>query len=89
MIDPRRAIAVCFWASLLLITLLVLLFARHARAQEQDYDPCAQELMLRWNEFARNSNQHIQVVDVNREHHEKVHRKLEHEWEALHALSCW
>jgi hypothetical protein len=69
-----------------LLVLLALLAVSHGQAQQ---DPCLDELMLRWNEFASNANNHIQTSDARRDKHEKTHRKLDHEWEALHALACW
>lgn len=82
---PFRPITYCA-AVLTLLFALLLLSTSHGRAETPD---CFGELLLRWNEFASNANNHIQTNDVKRANHEKAHGKLDREWEALHALSCW
>jgi hypothetical protein len=74
-----------------LLALTGALFVSHLRAQMVPDSPqaCLDELLVRWNEFAGEANRHIQTNEVRREAHGQTHARLDREWPALKALSCW
>jgi hypothetical protein len=73
-------------AFVVLLLLLVLLLGGRAEGRPPD---CFDQLLMEWNSFATDANNHMHVNDVKRANHEKAHAKLDREWEALHALACW
>ena len=67
---------------------MAFLFVRHANAQTVS-GPCFDELLLRLNEFASDSNKHIQTVEAKPENRKKAHERLDREDAAVKALACW
>lgn len=73
---------------LLFITVVtVVLFCQHARGEQSS--PCFDELFLRWNQLAADSNQHIQTVEAQPEKHRQMHERIDREYAAVKALACW
>ena len=75
-------------AASLMVLLSGALLVSHARA-EQSPDACFDQLLLRWNAFASDSNRHIQTVEAKPADREKAHSRLDREYEAVKALACW
>lgn len=57
---------------------LLLLLILPARSQD--------ELLLRWNQFAKDANEFIQTTDVNPQHRQKQKEKLAREWNLVYPL---
>lgn len=73
---------------LLFVTLVtVILFCGHAHGEQPS--SCFDELLLRWNQLAADSNRHIQTVEANPDKHRQMHDRIDREYAAVKALACW
>jgi hypothetical protein len=64
-----------------MIRMAILLLSLTAIAQ-----PADDELVLRWNQFAKDANEYLHSIDANAAHRLKQKEKLEEEWRKVYPL---